>query len=206
MTNIHVRVGFSDPDYFPPSWSDTCFLPIKIHRESNPALRDKRIAGFLLTKTAFLRLSALQDNLYSSKKILINERKSWTIDIFSQLNRQNLEKLRFYKFKRQDSIYKSLKAPILIAYAGERLLFKILKYAGKVEPPIIFMLFWLDRQDVEIRDKLNTRNRNINCIKNSTRDRHKKILIENAHIHFFIFLLRHSTGCRSPPPVLHFPD
>lgn len=206
MTNIHVRVGFSDPDYFPPSWSDTCFLPIKIHRESNPALRDKRIAGFLLTKTVFLRLSEIHNNLYSSIKILINERKSWIIDIFSQLNRQNLEKLRFYKFKRQDSIYKSLKALVLIAYAGKRLLFMMLKNSGKAEPLIISMLFWLDKQEAEIRDKLNHRNRNINCIKNSTHDRLENFLIENAHKHFFIFLLRHSTGCRSPPPVLHFPD
>jgi uncharacterized protein YjcR len=68
------------------------------------------------------------------------------------------------------------------------------------------MSFWLDMKDAEIVDKLGVKSRNINCCKRSAYEKIRKFLGKNDHKLGLSAFLGNSTGCRSPPLVLHFSD
>ncbi|WP_197079442.1 hypothetical protein [Desulfosporosinus sp. I2] len=77
---------------------------------------------------------------------------------------------------------------------------------NEVKCGIILMSFWLDMKDAERVDKLGVKSRNINCNKHSAYEKIRKFLGENDHKLGFSAFLGNSTGCRSPPLVLHFSD
>ncbi len=176
------------------------------------AICNNQIAVLLLTNTPCFRLLVCPKHSYFPKKIFKNEFRNWLKGnryqlkneiLFSQFNERNLGKICFYgpNFK-----YKQLKVPKFNIHARSGLLFQVLNTWNEIKRGIIRMSFWLDMKDAEIVDKLVVKSRNINCNKHSTHEKIRKFLGENDHKHGFSAFLGNSTGCRSPPLVLHFSD
>ena len=200
--DIYAEAGFSDTDYVPPSGNGAQFSTFSQFNmpqtDRKTAICNNQIAVLLLTKTTCFRLLVCLK--YSSKG---NRYQLKNEILFLQFNERNLGKLCFYgpNFK-----YKQLKVSELNVLVRSGLLFQILNTWNEVKCGIILMSFWLDIKDAEIVDKLGVKSRNINCNKHSSHEEIRKILGKNDHKPSLFALLGNSTGCRSPPLVLHFSD
>ncbi|EQB22417.1 hypothetical protein UNSWDHB_269 [Dehalobacter sp. UNSWDHB] len=214
--DIYAEAGFFDPDYFPPLGKGAQLLTFPQsdtpQTDRKTAICNKQIAVLLLTNTSYFRLLVCQKHSSFPKKIFKNELRNWLKDnqyqlkdeiLFSQFNDRNLGKLCFYgpNFK-----YKHLKIPKFNVLVRSGLLFQVLNTWNEVKRDIILMSFWLDMKDAKIADKLGVKSRSINCNKHSTYEKIRKFLGEYDHKLGLSAFLGNSTGCRSPPLVLHFSD
>lgn len=214
--DIYAEAGFSDPDYVPPSGNGAQFSTFSQFNmpqtDRKTAICNKQIAVLLLTKTTCFRLLVCLKHSFFPKKIFKNKLRNWLKGnryqlkneiLFSQFNERNLGKLCFYgpNFK-----YEQMKVPKFNIHVRSGLIFQVLNTWNEVKCGIILMSFWLDMKDAEIVDKLGVKSRNFNCNKHSAYEKIRKILGKNDHKLGLFAFLGNSTGCRSPPLVLHFSD
>lgn len=176
------------------------------------AICNKQIAVLLLTKTSCFRLLVYLKHSSFSKKIFKNELRNWLKGnryplkneiLFSQFNERNLGKICCYGPNYK---FKQLKVPKFNVSVRNGLSFQVLNTWKEIKRVIILMSFWLDMKDAEIVDKPGVKSRNINSNKHSAYKKIRKFLGENDHKLGFSAFLGNSTGCRSPPLVLHFSD